>query len=182
MTYHMTFRGAVVPAEPGQSVGAALVAAGIRDWRSTRKGGRPRGLFCGIGVCFDCLITVNGVPDRRACLTPAADGLHLTDTPAPAEAPAPEDSASEDSVSEAPVSEAPVSEAPASEAPASEAPASEAPALGGPGPEAPAFGGPILGSPAPEGPAVGGSTFKSPASEDRVLGGGEAGGGHAPSA
>ncbi|MEZ7132587.1 (2Fe-2S)-binding protein [Nonomuraea sp. AD125B] len=83
MTYRMTFRGAVVPAEPGQSVGAALVAAGIRDWRSTRKGGRPRGLFCGIGVCFDCLITVNGIPDRRACLTPAADGLHLTDTPAP---------------------------------------------------------------------------------------------------
>ncbi|MFF0768096.1 (2Fe-2S)-binding protein [Nonomuraea wenchangensis] len=90
MTYHMTFRGAVVPAEPGQSVGAALVAAGIRDWRSTRKGGRPRGLFCGIGVCFDCLITVNGVPDRRACLTPAADGLHLTDTPVTAEDPAPE--------------------------------------------------------------------------------------------
>ncbi|MEV4284769.1 (2Fe-2S)-binding protein [Nonomuraea bangladeshensis] len=152
MTYHMTFRGAVVPAEPGQSVGAALVAAGIRDWRSTRKGGRPRGLFCGIGVCFDCLITVNGIPDRRACLTPAADGLHLTDTPVTAEDPAPGVPAPGDSVA------------------------------GGPGPEAPAFGGPILGSPAPEGPAVGGSTFKSPASEDRVLGGGEARGGHAPSA
>ncbi|MEU6797370.1 (2Fe-2S)-binding protein [Nonomuraea wenchangensis] len=115
MTYHMTFRGAVVPAEPGQSVGAALVAAGIRDWRSTRKGGRPRGLFCGIGVCFDCLITVNGVPDRRACLTPAADGLHLTDTPAASEAPVSGDSASEDSAPEAPALGGPARKAPAPE-------------------------------------------------------------------
>ncbi|MEU6726968.1 (2Fe-2S)-binding protein [Nonomuraea wenchangensis] len=115
MTYHMTFRGAVVPAEPGQSVGAALVAAGIRDWRSTRKGGRPRGLFCGIGVCFDCLITVNGVPDRRACLTPAADGLHLTDTPATPEDPISGDSASEDSAPEAPALGGPARKAPAPE-------------------------------------------------------------------
>ncbi|MGA4988590.1 2Fe-2S iron-sulfur cluster-binding protein [Nonomuraea bangladeshensis] len=162
MTYHMTFRGAVVPAEPGQSVGAALVAAGIRDWRSTRKGGRPRGLFCGIGVCFDCLITVNGIPDRRACLTPAADGLHLTDTPATAVTPAPED-------------------------PAPEGSAPEAPALGGPArkdaaPEAPALGGPARKDAVPEAPALGGPARKDAAPEDRVLGGGEVGGGHAPSA
>ncbi|PZG02964.1 (2Fe-2S)-binding protein [Micromonospora deserti] len=79
MTYQMTFRGAAVPAEPGQSVAAALVAAGIPDWRTTRKGGRPRGLFCGIGVCFDCLITVDGIPDQRACLVTAADGMSLGD-------------------------------------------------------------------------------------------------------
>ncbi|WP_328808971.1 (2Fe-2S)-binding protein [Nonomuraea montanisoli] len=81
MTHRMTFRGAAVPAEPGQSVGAALVAAGILDWRTTRRAGRPRGLFCGIGVCFDCLITIDGVPDRRACLVPAADGMRLGDSP-----------------------------------------------------------------------------------------------------
>ncbi|MDR8407770.1 (2Fe-2S)-binding protein [Nonomuraea sp. 3-1Str] len=81
MTHRMTFRGAAVPAEPGQSVGAALVAAGILDWRVTRKAGRPRGLFCGIGVCFDCLITIDGVSDRRACLVPAADGMRLGDDP-----------------------------------------------------------------------------------------------------
>ena len=79
MTYRMTFRGAEVPAEPGQSVGAALVAAGIVDWRTTRKQGRPRGLFCGIGVCFDCLITVDGARAERACLIPAADGMRLGD-------------------------------------------------------------------------------------------------------
>lgn len=81
MTYRMTFRGAVVPAEPGQSVAAALVAAGVTDWRTTCRDGRPRGLFCGIGICFDCLITVDGVPDQRACLVAAADGLRLGDAP-----------------------------------------------------------------------------------------------------
>jgi hypothetical protein len=79
MTHQMTFRGATVAAQPGQSVAAALLAAGITDWRTTRTGGRPRGLFCGIGVCFDCLITVDGVPDQRACLVTAADGMRLGD-------------------------------------------------------------------------------------------------------
>jgi hypothetical protein len=79
MTHQLTFRGATVAAEPGQSVAAALVAAGITDWRTTRRRGRPRGLFCGIGVCFDCLITIDGVPDQRACLVPAADGMSLGD-------------------------------------------------------------------------------------------------------
>ncbi|GGT00967.1 (2Fe-2S)-binding protein [Nonomuraea spiralis] len=83
MTHELTFRGTTVRAEPGQSVGAALVAAGILDWRTTRVAGRPRGLFCGIGVCFDCLITVDGVPDQRACLVPARDGMRLGDEPAP---------------------------------------------------------------------------------------------------
>lgn len=79
--HRMTFRGTTVTAEPGQSVAAALVAAGILDWRTTRKEGRPRGLFCGIGVCFDCLISVDGAPAERACLVPAADGMRLGDDP-----------------------------------------------------------------------------------------------------
>jgi predicted molibdopterin-dependent oxidoreductase YjgC len=61
-------------AEPGQSIGAALIAAGHRSWRTTRHGGEPRGIFCGIGVCFDCLITVNGRPNQRACLTEVRQG------------------------------------------------------------------------------------------------------------
>jgi hypothetical protein len=59
---------------PGQTIGGALTAAGIRSWRETRSAGRPRGLFCGIGVCFDCLVVVNGIPDVRACLRVVADG------------------------------------------------------------------------------------------------------------
>lgn len=69
------FDGSPVPFTEGQTVGAALWAQGIRSWRTTRFAGRPRGLFCGIGVCFDCLVEVAGRPDRRACLEPAAEGL-----------------------------------------------------------------------------------------------------------
>ena len=61
----------------GQTVGAALWAHGVRSWRSSRVGGRPRGLFCGIGTCFDCLITADGEPNQRACLLPATVGLDL---------------------------------------------------------------------------------------------------------
>lgn len=72
------FDGFPVRFVAGQSVGAALIAAGIRSWRSTRLEGRPRGLFCGIGVCFDCLIVADGRPNRRACLLPAQPGMTIT--------------------------------------------------------------------------------------------------------
>ncbi|MEU7244544.1 (2Fe-2S)-binding protein [Streptomyces sparsogenes] len=73
----LSFDGRTIHARPGQTVGAALVAAGVVAWRATRAASRPRGLFCGIGVCYDCLITVDGRPDQRACLVPAADGMRL---------------------------------------------------------------------------------------------------------
>jgi predicted molibdopterin-dependent oxidoreductase YjgC len=73
----LVFNGRTVPATPGDSVGAALTNAGIRSWRLTRKLGRPRGLFCGIGVCFDCLLTIDGLPNQRACLTPVAPGMQV---------------------------------------------------------------------------------------------------------
>ena len=47
-------------------------------WRTTRLGSRPRGAFCGIGVCFDCLVTVNGRPNVRACLEAARPGDVVT--------------------------------------------------------------------------------------------------------
>ncbi|WP_199739412.1 (2Fe-2S)-binding protein [Streptomyces klenkii] len=59
---------------PGQTVAALLLATGRRSWRTTRLGGRPRGVFCGIGVCYDCLLVVNGLPDVRACLRELRDG------------------------------------------------------------------------------------------------------------
>jgi hypothetical protein len=73
----LDFDGRAVPARPGETVGAALTNAGIRSWRSTRHAGRPRGLFCGIGVCFDCLLTVNDHPNQRACLVRVAPGMRL---------------------------------------------------------------------------------------------------------
>ncbi|GAA2145679.1 hypothetical protein GCM10009760_34550 [Kitasatospora kazusensis] len=68
------FDGREIPALPGQSIAAALWAADILAWRSTRVEGRPRGAFCGIGVCFDCLATVNGRANQRTCLLPARPG------------------------------------------------------------------------------------------------------------
>ena len=76
------FDGEPVPFRPGQSVGAALWAHGVRAWRTTR-GGRPRGLFCGIGVCFDCLVQVDGRPDERACVTPCRPGAVVRSIPGP---------------------------------------------------------------------------------------------------
>jgi D-hydroxyproline dehydrogenase subunit gamma len=66
--------GQEIAALPGQTVAGVLLGAGRVSWRTTRGGGRPRGVFCGIGVCFDCLVIVNGVPDVRACQRVAADG------------------------------------------------------------------------------------------------------------
>lgn len=74
----LTFDGRPLPVRPGQTVAAVLLAAGVRSWRTTRKAGRPRGLFCGIGACFDCLVTVNGTPSVRACLTVARPGDVIT--------------------------------------------------------------------------------------------------------
>ncbi|WP_432074645.1 (2Fe-2S)-binding protein [Streptomyces wuyuanensis] len=76
--HEITFDGRPVPALPGQSIAAALWAAGILAWRTTRDGGAPRGAFCGIGACYDCLATVNGRPNRRACLVPARPGDVIT--------------------------------------------------------------------------------------------------------
>lgn len=70
----LTFDGETVPFREGQTVGAALMAQGILSWRTTRVEQAPRGLFCGIGVCFDCLVTVDGQRSQRACLTPARSG------------------------------------------------------------------------------------------------------------
>ena len=79
------FEGRAVPAIEGETVAAALTAAGITVLRRTR-GGDPRGVFCGMGVCFDCLVTVDDRPGQRACMTGARDGMrvatHRDDGPA----------------------------------------------------------------------------------------------------
>lgn len=69
--------GTEVTAYDGDSVAAVLVRAGRVSWRRTRHGDRPRGLFCGIGACQDCLVTVDGVEGVRACVAPAAPGAEI---------------------------------------------------------------------------------------------------------
>lgn len=69
--------GKVHRAYTGESVHAALLAAGYRVLRKTGPDQRPRGIFCGMGVCYDCLVTINGVPNQRACMTLVADGMEV---------------------------------------------------------------------------------------------------------
>lgn len=72
------FNGREIHAETGMTIGAALLKAGIRELRSTRFDQQPRGMFCAIGSCFDCVVTVDGVANRRACITPATAGMVVT--------------------------------------------------------------------------------------------------------
>ncbi|NNC11266.1 (2Fe-2S)-binding protein [Planctomonas sp. JC2975] len=69
--------GAPVIARAGTSVAVALTETGRLAWRTTRFGGAPRGLFCGIGVCYDCLVEIDGAPAQRACIVPVADGMKV---------------------------------------------------------------------------------------------------------
>ena len=68
--------GAPVTGQPGESVATLLLRQGIRGWRRDQLGA-PRGLFCGIGQCFDCTLTVDGERHVRACVTPVRAGMAI---------------------------------------------------------------------------------------------------------
>ncbi|MEV0283896.1 FAD-dependent oxidoreductase [Kribbella sp. NPDC050820] len=74
----ITVDGESINAKPGQTVAAALLSRGRDSWRTTRVNGRPRGVFCGIGACHDCLVVVNGTPDVRACQRLLHNGDEIT--------------------------------------------------------------------------------------------------------
>ncbi|WP_198373084.1 FAD-dependent oxidoreductase, partial [Roseomonas rosulenta] len=71
-----TFDGREVEALPGESIAAALSAAGVLAFRTTAKGA-PRGLWCGMGACWDCIVTVDGRAGQRACLVKAEAGMRV---------------------------------------------------------------------------------------------------------
>ena len=81
-----SFDGEPIEAEPGASVAAALVSSGRTAWRTTREG-KPRGLFCGIGVCFDCLVEIDGESGQRACMIPLTDGMEVCSAGGPGSEP-----------------------------------------------------------------------------------------------
>lgn len=70
----LDFDGRSIPAFEGESVAAALTASGVRVMRLTASG-EERGLFCGMGTCYDCLVVIDGQPSRRACAVPVRDGM-----------------------------------------------------------------------------------------------------------
>ena len=70
----ITVDGAAVTGIAGQSIAGILMAGDQLELRRTARHDRPRGVFCGIGVCFDCLVVVNDLQDVRACQRTARDG------------------------------------------------------------------------------------------------------------
>ena len=69
--------GRPVTAYLGETVATVLLAEGFAATRTT-VGGSPRGVYCGMGVCFDCLVVVDDVPNTRACMTWVRDGMRIS--------------------------------------------------------------------------------------------------------
>jgi sarcosine oxidase subunit alpha len=78
----LTVDGEKLSAFRGETIAAALLASGRRIMRRTPREGRPRGLFCAMGVCFDCVVTLEGAEPVRGCMTLVEDGMSIaTKTP-----------------------------------------------------------------------------------------------------
>jgi sarcosine oxidase subunit alpha len=73
----VTIDGKAVEAHTGDSVAAAMLAAGLSHCRTTAVSGAKRAPYCMMGVCFDCLVTVDGLGNRQGCLVEVRDGMRI---------------------------------------------------------------------------------------------------------
>jgi D-hydroxyproline dehydrogenase subunit gamma len=73
----VTVNGTPVQAFRGESVHAVLLAAGYLPLRRSRRLKAPRGFFCGMGICYECLVTIDGKPDQRACMRTVEPGMEI---------------------------------------------------------------------------------------------------------
>ena len=69
------FDGKEIEGYEGEPIAAALKVAGVMVHRYTQKEHKPRGIFCAIGRCTDCVMIVDGVPNVRTCITPLKEGM-----------------------------------------------------------------------------------------------------------
>jgi len=69
--------GKKIQALKGESIAAALIASGQDVFRYTKKYSSPRSLFCGIGQCNDCMMTVDGIPNIKTCIMKVRDGMKI---------------------------------------------------------------------------------------------------------
>ena len=72
---NVTIDGNPYKAKQGEVIAAVMLANGLRVHRHTSKRGEPRGIYCGIGQCTDCVMTVNGIANIRTCTTPVEEGM-----------------------------------------------------------------------------------------------------------
>jgi predicted molibdopterin-dependent oxidoreductase YjgC len=76
-TIEVTVDGRAALARAGDTVAAALLAAGLDHCRTTPVSGAPRAPYCMMGVCFDCLVTIDGVGNRQGCLVRVRPGMRI---------------------------------------------------------------------------------------------------------
>ncbi len=75
--FEITIDGKPVMAYPGETLATVLLSTGQRTFRTTSNAAEPRGLYCGMGICFDCLVVLDGRPNVRACVTLAQPGARV---------------------------------------------------------------------------------------------------------
>lgn len=69
--------GKKIQAYEGEPIAAALIASGHITFRTTEKRKHPRGFYCGIGLCTDCMMTVDQIPNIRTCITPVRENMQI---------------------------------------------------------------------------------------------------------
>jgi predicted molibdopterin-dependent oxidoreductase YjgC len=74
-TVSLKIDGKPIHARAGDTVAGAMLAAGVDRFRTTPVTESPRAPYCLMGVCFDCLVTIDGVGSRQACLVPVREGM-----------------------------------------------------------------------------------------------------------
>jgi predicted molibdopterin-dependent oxidoreductase YjgC len=76
-TVTVEIEGVSVRVPAGESVAAAVLAHGLIHTRTTPVSGKPRAPYCMMGVCFDCLMEIDGKPNRQACMVPVEEGMKI---------------------------------------------------------------------------------------------------------
>lgn len=77
-TVTITFDGNPLQVEASQTVAAALLGHGISTFRTSVVGNQPRGPYCLMGVCFECLVAIDGIQNRQACMTLVREGMSVS--------------------------------------------------------------------------------------------------------
>jgi predicted molibdopterin-dependent oxidoreductase YjgC len=73
----ITFEGKAMTAPAGVSVAAALLVGGVQDFQSSVVSQAPRAPYCMMGVCFECLVEIDGIPARQSCIVAVEDGMQV---------------------------------------------------------------------------------------------------------
>ena len=76
-TVSINFEGMKLDVEKGQTVASALLVGGNKFFRSSVVSGQPRAPYCVMGVCFECLIEIDGIPNQRACMIPVREAMEI---------------------------------------------------------------------------------------------------------